>query len=113
MKAATSDDLVGIGYCSTARVYTTTVNTLKALNDFEGYKVTYAVYSQGTARIVDGPRGVEEGGSLTFGVKTQVGYDIQSVSANGEILEAGARGIQLTRIQQIRGIWRKISPGSP
>ena len=30
--------------------------------------------------IVDGPRGVEEGGSLTFGVKTQVGYDIQSVS---------------------------------
>ena len=92
VKAATSDDLVGIGYCSTARVYTTTVNTLKALNDFEGYKVTYAVYSQGTARIVDGPRGVEEGGSLTFGVKTQVGYDIQSVSANGEILEAGAPG---------------------
>lgn len=92
VKAATSDDLVGIGYCSTARVYTTTVNTLKALNDFEGYKVTYAVYSQGTARIVDGPRGIEEGGSLTFGVKTQVGYDIQSVSANGEILETGAPG---------------------
>ncbi|MCD7995205.1 MAG: doubled motif LPXTG anchor domain-containing protein, partial [Clostridia bacterium] len=86
--SATSNDLVGIGYCSTAKVYTTTVNTLKALNDFDGYKVTYAVYAQGTARIVDGPRGVEEGGSLTFGVKTQVGYDIQSVSANGDILEA-------------------------
>ena len=72
MKAATSDDLVGIGVLQHGQGLYHQVNTLKALNDFEGYKVTYVVYSQGTARIVDGPRGVEEGGSLTFGVKPRL-----------------------------------------
>lgn len=42
-EAATDSDLVGIGYCSTAKAYTTTVKALKALDDIQGLKVTYAI----------------------------------------------------------------------
>lgn len=86
-KASTSD-LVGIGYCSTAKVYTTSLNQLKALEDFDGYKVTYASFPEASARIMEGVRGVKEGESLTFGVKTQVGYTIDNVTANDEEVEA-------------------------
>ena len=86
--AATDSDLVGIGYCSTAKAYTTTVKALKALDDVQGLKVTYAINPEYSARIVDGPRGVEEGDALVFGVKNQIGYAIESVTANGELLEA-------------------------
>ena len=37
---------------------------------------------------MEGPRGVKEGESLTFGVKTQLGYTIDNVTANDEDLEA-------------------------
>ncbi len=37
---------------------------------------------------MDGPRGVEEGGTLVFGVKNQIGYAIEAVAVNGEALEA-------------------------
>ena len=87
-EAATDSDLVGIGYCSTAKAYTTTVKALKALDDIQGLKVTYAINPEYSARIVDGPRGVEEGDALVFGVKNQIGYAIESVTANGELLEA-------------------------
>ncbi len=87
-EAATDNDLVGIGYCSTAKAYTTTVKALKALDDVQGLKVTYAINPDYSARIVDGPRGVEEGDALVFGVKNQIGYAIESVTANGELLEA-------------------------
>ena len=87
-EAATDSDLVGIGYCSTAKVYTTTVKALKALDDIQGLKVTYAINPEYSARIADGPRGVEEGDALVFGVKNQIGYAIESVTANGELLEA-------------------------
>ena len=63
-EAATDSDLVGIGYCSTAKAYTTTVKALKALDDIQGLKVTYAINPEYSARIVDGPRGVEEGDAL-------------------------------------------------
>ena len=86
VSAAGTSDLVGIGYCSTAKVYVTTINQLKALDDFEGYKISYAVYPEASARIVEGPRGVEEGQALSFGVKNQIGYAVESVTANGEIL---------------------------
>jgi uncharacterized repeat protein (TIGR02543 family) len=85
---AVTTDLVGIGYCSTAKVYTTTINQLKALDDFEGYKVTYSINPGASARIVDGARGVEEGNDLTFGVVNQIGYETESVVANGVILTA-------------------------
>ncbi len=85
---AVTTDLVGIGYCSTAKVYTTTINQLKALDDFEGYKVTYSINPGASARIVDGVRGVEEGNDLTFGVVNQIGYETESVVANGVILTA-------------------------
>ena len=87
-EAATDSDLVGIGYCSTAKAYTATVKALKALDDIQGLKVTYAINPEYSARIVDGPRGVEEGDALVFGVKNQIGYAIESVTANGELLEA-------------------------
>lgn len=77
-----------MGYCSTAKVYTTTINQLKALDDFDGYKITYSINPGASARIVDGARGVEEGESLTFGVKNQIGFAVESVTANGEVLEA-------------------------
>ena len=86
--AASTSDLVGMGYCSTAKVYSATLNQLKALEDFEGYKVTYDIAPKASARITDGPRGVEEGGTLVFGVKNQIGYAIGAVTANGESLEA-------------------------
>lgn len=86
-KAGTSD-LVGMGYCSTAKVYTTTINQLKALDDIEGYKVSYTTYPETSARIVDGARGVGEGESLTFGVKNQAGYEVQDVTVNDEEIEA-------------------------
>ena len=87
-EAATDSDLVGIGYCSTAKAYTTTVKALKALDDVQGLKVTYAINPEYSARIVDGQRGVEEGNDLVFGVKNQIGYAIEFVTANGELLEA-------------------------
>ncbi len=86
-KAGTTD-LVGMGYCSTAKVYAATLNQLKALDDFDGYKVSYAVYPEASARIVEGLRGV--GGTLTFGVKNQLGSAIAYVSVNDEIIEADA-----------------------
>ena len=88
VSAATTSDLVGMGYCSTAKAYSVTLNQLKALDDFEGYKVTYDIAPKASARIVDGPRGVEEGGTLVFGVKNQIGYAIEAVAVNGEVLEA-------------------------
>ena len=88
-KAGTAD-LVGMGYCSTAKVYVATLNQLKALDDFDGYKVSYAIYPEASARIVEGLRGVEEGGTLTFGVKNQLGSAIDYVSVNDEIIEADA-----------------------
>ncbi|WP_320956275.1 InlB B-repeat-containing protein, partial [Enterocloster asparagiformis] len=87
VSAANTSDLVGMGYCSTAKAYSVTLNQLKALDDFEGYKVTYDIAPKASARIVDGPRGVEEGGTLVFGVKNQIGYAIEAVAVNGETLE--------------------------
>ena len=58
------------------------------MDDIQGLKVTYAINPEYSARIVDGPRGVEEGDALVFGVKNQIGYAIESVTANGELLEA-------------------------
>lgn len=71
-----------MGYCSTAKAYVTTINQLKALDDFDGYKVSYAVYPEASARIVE-TQGVEEGGTLTFGVRTS-GSAIDYVSVNDE-----------------------------
>ena len=87
-KKASTSDLAGMGYCSTAKVYTTSLNQLKALEDFDGYKVTYTSFPEASARIMEGTRGVKEGESLTFGVKTQLGYTIDNVTANDEDLEA-------------------------
>ena len=86
--AATDTDLVGMGWCSTAKAYTRTLNELRALEDIPGYKVTYAINPEYSARIVDGPRGVEEGETLVFGVKNQIGYAVESVVVNGEVIEA-------------------------
>lgn len=88
VKKADTSDLVGMGYCSTAKVYTATLNQLKALEDFEGYRVTYASYPEASARILEGTRGVKEGGSFTFGVKTQAGYTIDYVTVNSQVAEA-------------------------
>ncbi|WP_277406631.1 InlB B-repeat-containing protein [Lacrimispora xylanisolvens] len=81
-------DLVGIGYCSTAKAYTVTINQLKALEDYDGYKISYTINPEASARIIEGPRGVEEGQELTFGVKNQIGYGIESVTANGQTLKS-------------------------
>ncbi|NNJ32151.1 InlB B-repeat-containing protein, partial [Lacrimispora defluvii] len=81
-------DLVGMGYCSTAKAYTVTINQLKALEDYDGYKISYTINPEASARIIEGPRGVEEGQELTFGVKNQIGYAIESVTANGQILKS-------------------------
>ncbi len=81
-------DLVGIGWSSTAKVYASTLNRLHALDDVEGWKVEYSITPEGSARIVDGARGVEDGEDLYFGVKNQIGYAVETVLANGEELTA-------------------------
>ena len=81
-------DLVGIGWSGTAKLYTSTLNKLHALDDVEGWKVEYSITPAGSARIVDGPRGVEDGEDLYFGVKNQIGYAVETVLANGEELTA-------------------------
>ena len=55
-KKASTSDLAGMGYCSTAKVYTTSLNQLKALEDFDGYKVTYTSFPEASARIMEGDK---------------------------------------------------------
>lgn len=50
-KKASTSDLAGMGYCSTAKVYTTSLNQLKALEDFDGYKVTYTSFPEASAGL--------------------------------------------------------------
>ena len=56
VSAATTSDLVGMGYCSTAKAYSVTLNQLKALDDFEGYKVTYDIAPKAKMCIRDRDR---------------------------------------------------------
>lgn len=88
VEKARATDLVGIGYCSTAKVYTASINDLRALEDFDGYEVSYSIFPDASARIVEGPRGVNDGGEFSFGVKNQAGYEVQSVTINDEAVEA-------------------------
>ncbi len=81
-------DLVGIGWSGTGKIYTSTLNKLHAFDDVEGWKVEYSITPEGSARIIDGARGVEDGEDLYFGVKNQIGYAVESVLANGEELTA-------------------------
>ena len=81
-------DLVGMGGCSTAKAYITTLGKLKVLEDVEGFQVTYEITPGSKGVIQKGPRSVEEGEDLTFGVKTKDGYMVESASANGNALEA-------------------------
>ena len=83
-----SSDLVGIGWSGTGKIYTSTLNMLHALEDVEGWKVEYSITPEGSARIIDGARGVEDGEDLYFGVKNQIGYAVETVLANGEKLTA-------------------------
>lgn len=83
-----TSDLVGIGNCSTAKYYETTLAALKALEDCQDHKITYTINPDAGARIIDGPLGAEDGESVTFGVKNQIGYQVESVTANGVLLEA-------------------------
>ena len=86
-ETAGDGDLVGIGYCSTAKVYKSTLNALKALNDIDGYAVTYAIDPENSAKIIDGALAVKEGESLTFGVKNRLGYAVDQVTVNDEEIE--------------------------
>ncbi len=81
-------DLVAIGWSSTAKLYSSTLNKLHALDDVEGWEIRYSIAPEGAARIIDGPRGVEDGEDLYFGVKNQIGYTVDTVLANGEELTA-------------------------
>ena len=84
----TYSDLVGVGWSGTAKLYSTTLKKLHALDDVEGWPVNYSIAPAGSARIIDGPRGVEDGEDLYFGVKNQIGYAVETVLANGEELTA-------------------------
>ena len=84
----TYSDLVGVGWSGTAKLYSTTLKKLHALDDVEGWPVNYSIAPAGSARIIDGPRGVEDGEDLYFGVKNQIGYAVDIVLANGEELTA-------------------------
>ena len=81
-------DLGGMGGCSTAKAYITTLGKLKVLEDVEGFQITYKITPESEGIIQKGPRSVEEGEDLIFGVKTKDGYVVESASANGNALEA-------------------------
>ena len=81
-------DLVGMGGCSTAKAYITTLGKLKVLEDVEGYQITYEITPKSEGYIQKGPRSAAEGESITFGVKTEDGYMVESAFANGNALEA-------------------------
>ena len=81
------NDLVGIGNSSTAKAYVTTLNKLDAFEAFIGYRVSYAVYPEGSARIVEGPKAVREGEALSFGVVGNEASEITDVSINGQVIE--------------------------
>ena len=54
----------------------------------EGFQITYKITPESEGIIQKGPRSVEEGEDLIFGVKTKDGYVVESASANGNALEA-------------------------
>ncbi|MEY8336564.1 doubled motif LPXTG anchor domain-containing protein [Lachnospiraceae bacterium 62-35] len=81
-------DLVGIGNCSTGKVYTATLDSLKALDDVSGFEVSYNIYPEDSAELVKSMDSVEEGEALEFTVKNQTGYIVESVLVNGETVEA-------------------------
>lgn len=81
-------DLVGMGGCSTAKAYITTLGKLKVLEDVEGYKITYEISPESEGTVQKGPRSVAEGESITFGVKAEEGYMVESAAANGSELES-------------------------
>ncbi len=57
----------------------TTLKKLKALDDVDGYKVTYQINPGEGACIVEGVRDVAEGESLTFGLEVFAGYAVEKV----------------------------------
>ncbi len=74
-----------------AKAYVTTLNQLNVDTMTEGYRVTYSVEPIGTA-YAEGPKVVEENEMLSFKVTPQVGYEISSVTVNGEVVEADEAG---------------------
>lgn len=80
-------DLVGIGGCSTAKAYITTLENLKVLEDIDGFRIVYEITPSGKGSIQNGPNSVVEGESITFGVRAEDGYKVASVEADGGMLE--------------------------
>ncbi|WP_333649177.1 InlB B-repeat-containing protein, partial [Lacrimispora sp.] len=74
-----------------AKAYVTTLNQLNVDTTAEGYRITYSVEPVGTA-YAEGPKTVEENGTLSFKVTPQVGYEISSVTINGETSTADEAG---------------------
>ncbi|MFR8543059.1 MAG: hypothetical protein ACLVD8_27395 [Enterocloster sp.] len=75
--------------CSTAKAYITTLGKLKVLEDVEGYQITYEITPKSEGYIQKRtPQRSERGESITFGVKTEDGYMVESAFANGNALEA-------------------------
>ena len=54
-------DLVGIGGCSTAKAYITTLENLKVLEDIDGFRIVYEITPSGKGSIQNGPNSVVEG----------------------------------------------------
>ncbi|MFR2692096.1 MAG: hypothetical protein ACLTBV_14400 [Enterocloster bolteae] len=48
--------MAGMGYCSTAKVYTTSLNQRRHLEDFDGYKAAYTSFPEASARIDGGAK---------------------------------------------------------
>ncbi|MEG1294433.1 MAG: doubled motif LPXTG anchor domain-containing protein [Clostridium sp.] len=70
-----------------ARAFVTTLDQLHIAVTTEGHVVSYNITPVGTARV-KGPEGIADGQDLTFTVKPQVDYTVESVMANGVTLTA-------------------------
>ena len=85
----TTYNQIELGGDAYARAFKTTLNALHVDAAVEGhYSVSYTIDPLGGADIINKKNSVAEGGSLSFGVRPQIGYEIEEVTANGVSLEA-------------------------
>ena len=78
------NDLAGLDWCSTVKVTVTSLNQLRAFEDIEGYLVDYFVEPGEELAQIEGPDMVADGECLYFSVIPEDGYEITSVTVNGE-----------------------------
>ncbi|PNV60155.1 hypothetical protein C0033_20140 [Clostridium sp. chh4-2] len=85
--SGTTYNQIELGEEAYARAFKTTLNALHIDAEIEGYSISYMIDPMGSADIINKKSSVLEGESIRFGVRPQIGYEIEEVTANGVSLE--------------------------